>query len=638
MPPQPRKPVRPVAIGTLTVLVAALGVAGFAFLALPFLEGPPLSDPVVAREETALPEYRETGGYLLVCPSSAEDFAERNEGVEYNQRIVNERLWEDECPSDGHASLGEAIAAVEEGAWRILVLPGHYSADQTIAVDHTTPGLQIEGLGDGPEDVQIAAGSGVGSVMEVSSPDQVYLTGFTLSGGAEDGLVVSGARGTVVDGVAATGNGVNGFAVHGDGVDVRDCRAEDNGNVGIALQAAVGAVEGCESSGNRVGMRVNGDVDLTVTGNRLHGNVTGLLVAGSNGSTALEATGNAIYDNNADHRAEPGSDACTPELTEPGPGSDSSSSSGGVLCADLAAPAGVGVAIAGGRGNYFWGNHIWGQRSYAIAVWSPLAEPAMGNRFEDNTLGIRDDGQRARNRHDLWWDGAGEANCFTEPTALHTAPAAMPDCADAGSDRVVGDPMRTFKTWHCGPGGLAGGIVPDSCDWFGARQTERLEFQVGVLFAASLLFLTGAGWFAAARSPAPPPGGAMSFSAMATAAGALLMVLATWSGRADYEALAIGLWGVGWLLAGRSWSSAGLRALGAATSLIGALALVDSIDRGVWIIPAIPFSPAWTWLILLPLWVILAFAAIVKRHPQLYEGPEVERTPATAPARDSFDW
>jgi hypothetical protein len=125
---------------------------------------------------------------------------------------------------------------------------------------------------------------------------------------------------------------------------------------------------------------------------------------------------------------------------------------------------------------------------------------------------------------------------------------------------------------------------------------------------------------------------------MATGAGGLLLVLAVWSGRADYEALAIGLWGFGWLLAGRSWRQCGMAFFGLFTSLIGAVAVLDAVDRAVWTLPFVPVSPAWAWVALLPLWTLAALSLAFGPRRREEERPVVERTPVTAPPNDRWDW
>ncbi|WP_155830078.1 right-handed parallel beta-helix repeat-containing protein [Glycomyces tenuis] len=585
-----------------------------------------------AAQGAEAPEHRGDGPYLLVCGDDAEAFAERNDQVAYNQRIVNERLFE-ECLDTGHRDLAAALEAVEEPGTRIQILPGRYAFEETVVVDGAED-LQIEGLGDSPDDVHLSVRYVAEAVIEARDSTGLYFKGFTVGQSLGAGLVVSGAEGAAVDGVKAVHNGGDGLRVS-DSTAVRlsGCAASGNDGAGIAVDDTDAEVTGCESAENLIGLREGGGGEVVLESNRLHDNTTGLVVTETSEGHRLEASGNSVFDNNADHYANLTNGHCDVEATQ------RDWSSGG-RCPAEAAPVGVGVLIAGGNDTAFTGNHIWGQETAAVMVWG---EPGAGdaashrNRFEDNELGYRDDGRRFRNRLDLWWDGKGDGNCFAEPTAWHTTPAVMPSCEDPGPGRILAEPLKAFKVWHCGTDAIGDG-VPAGCDWFGAKFTDRIEAQAAVAFAAGLLFLTGAGWFGAARAPEPPPPMSMTFSAIATCLGALLLVLASWSGRSDYEALAIGLWGFGWILAGRSWFSSGLGAFGGFTALIGGLAVIDAVDRGVWIVPVLPVSPGWMWLVLLPLWVLLALGAVFRRRPRADARPPVERTPATVPPRDRFDW
>ncbi|WP_100447582.1 right-handed parallel beta-helix repeat-containing protein [Glycomyces xiaoerkulensis] len=616
MPPFYRKSLPPAALCALVAgTAAAIGAPAHA-------------------QETESPEYRDEGPYLLVCIDDEEDFTARNEEVGYNRRLRNERLFA-ECQDDGYESLADALAAEPGPESRILVLPGRYTVEETITVDGAED-LQIEGLGDGPADVQFAAGYAAESVITSDDSTGLYLKGFTVLQARGNGLELTGAEGATVEGVAGTRNGGHGLRIDDSaGVRMADCGATQNDGAGIAIEDVAAEIEGCESNGNHIGLLDTGRSRAFLTSNRLHDNTTGLVVTESAGDHHLEARSNAIFDNNADHYGRLDGAACTGPLEE-------RDWSTGLLCPSRTFPSGVGVLVAQSSGTLFAGNHLWGQHTAAAMVWG---DPDIGeagadrNRFEGNTFGFRDDGRRDRNRSDLWWDGQGEGNCFSEPGVLHTSPAVMPGCdSGPGPDRLAADPVKTYKVGQCGIGPLDGGAPPAGCDWFGAQFTDRLEFQSAVVFAAALLFLTGTGWFGAARSANPPPPMSMTFSAIATGFAALLMVLAAWSGRADYEALAIGLWGLGWLLAGRSWFAAGLTAFGGFTCLIGGLAVLDAIDRGMWIIPVMPFSPAWLWLLPLPLWVLLALTAVFRRRPKEPEAPAVERTPATIPVYNRFDW
>ncbi|MFC3493423.1 right-handed parallel beta-helix repeat-containing protein [Glycomyces rhizosphaerae] len=633
MPPAPHAERRLAAAAFAAVAFLALGAAAFIGGIVADSRAPSGLFDLVQWGPGAPPEYRDSGPTLLVCTGDAENFTAHNEGVNYNQRIENERTYED-CLAGGHRDLASAIAAAEPGA-RILILPGRYATDEPILIDGGAD-LQIEGLGDTPEDVLLTARFAADTVLEARDASMLYLKGFTVGQARENGLLLSGVEGAAVESVAAVQSGAYGLRVaDSPTVSLTGCRAEAADTAGIAIEDSTATVDACEATGNLVGIHASGDHDITLTANRVHGNTTGIVVTGAFEKGPLSAEANRLYDNNTDHYANLGTAACTD-----GPAARAWDEA--ILCPGLTVPSGVGILVAGGVNGTYEANRIWNQQTAAIAIWgTPGLQDGLGsdgNRFADDTFGLRDDGQRQRNRLDLWWDGIGADNCFEEPNLGRTSPAVLPGCGVVDqTSRVYGDPLRALKHWQCGIGDASAG-VPEGCDWFGARFTDRIEFRAAVVFAASLLFLTGAGWLAAARAAEPPRAGRMTFSAMATGAGGLLLVLAVWSGRADYEALAIGLWGLGWLLAGRSWFHCGMRVLGSFTGLIGALAVLDAVDRAVWTIAPLPLSPAWFWLALLPLWTLLALSLAFGPRRGEEDPPPVERTPVTAPSHDRFDW
>jgi hypothetical protein len=577
------------------------------------------------------PAYRDTGPDLLVCPEDPADFAERNGDVNYNRRIENERRYED-CAAAGHHDLAAAIAEAAPGS-TIGILPGQYTADETVVIDGTAD-LQIEGLGDSPEDVLLTARFAADTVLEARGAAMLYLKGFTVGQAHEHGLLLTDVQGAVIESVAAVQSGGYGLRItDSPTVTLTDCRAEAADTAGISIEDTTATVHGCEATGNLIGLRATGAHPVAITENRLHGNTTGLLVTGTARDGAVHAEANVVHDNNADHYANLGTAACDGDLAV-------RAWADGILCPDHTVPSGVGILVADAVNGRYEANRLWNHQTAAVAVWGSPGLDAPGsdqNRFADNVFGVRDDGQQQRNRLDLSWDGIGADNCFQEPGTFRTAPHVLPGCGMVDqTSRVLGDPLRAFKIRQCGLG--PADPLPAGCDWLGASFTDRLEFQAAVVFAAALLFLTGAGWLGAARAPNPPRAGQMTFSAIATGAGGLLLVIAVWSGRADYEALALGLWGSGWLLAGRSWYRCGVPFFGSFTALIGAAAVLDAIDRAVWTIAPLPLSPAWFWLALLPLWTLLVLAVAFGPRIREEEPRLVERTPVTAPARDRFDW
>ncbi|WP_091032281.1 right-handed parallel beta-helix repeat-containing protein [Glycomyces harbinensis] len=618
--PERRLPVLAFTTAVLAALVATCYLGGLA-------SEPRLAEPLPPGASDAQPPaYRETGPRILVCPADADAFAERNQEVDYLRRIENERLYED-CTATGHHDLLSALDAASPGD-RIDILPGHYPLERTAQIGADLTDLQIEGLGDGPEDVTLSGRFALDTVMDAAGAN-LYLKGFTLAQAGDTALRLT-AAGATVDQVAAFQSGNLGLHVSdATGVLLTGCRADAVDTAGIDVLSSEVAVQDCEVTGSTAGIALHGPGTVAdVSGNRLHGNSTGLAVHDTGDRSAITAGANLLYDNNTDHFSGRGACANGPDVRD---------WTDGALCPDHAYPSGVGLLLADADGVEATGNRIWNQHTAAVAAWGAPGPAGGGNRntVADNDFGVREDGQRQRNRLDVWWDGTGAENCFDEPGAYRTAPAVLPGC-DAAATRILGDPLRTAKAWHCGLG--AASDVPGDCDWFGAQFTDRLEFRVAVAFAAVLLFLTATGWLAAARSLDPPRAGQMTFSALSTGAGGLLFVVAVWSGRADYEALAIGLWGFGWFLAGQSWRRSGRPVFGTFTALVGLLAVLDAVDRGVWTVPVVPLAPAWLWLAALPLWTLLALAAVSASRPREPEPPQVERTPVTAPPHDRFDW
>ncbi|GAA1689203.1 hypothetical protein GCM10009830_41000 [Glycomyces endophyticus] len=577
------------------------------------------------------PAYRDDGDLLLVCTADTEDFTERNAGVNYNERIGNERLQED-CLADGYRDLPTALADAAPGT-RIQILPGHYTVDTAIVVD--LPDLQIEGLGDSPDDIQITARFTAATVLTAHAASGLYLKGIAFGQARDAALRLTAVESAALVEVGAfQSDGAGLHIADSTGVALTDCRADTADTAGILIENSGADVTGCEATANTAGLEIRGTATTaTATANRLHGNTTGLVITDTGPTAAVTATQNILYGNNTDHYHRLGTAAC---------GDDPAARdwADGVLCPDRTYPSGVGILVADATGTTVTANRIWNQETAAVTAWgTPGHDPGLGgdrNTFTDNVYGEREDGARHRNRLDLWWDGTGVANCFDEPGTHRTTPAALPPCDGTDAARILGDPLRTLKARECGL--QSTDDLSATCDWLGAQFTDRLEFQTAVAFAAALLFLAGAGWLAAARSPNPPRAGAMTFSAIATGCGALLFVLAVWSGRADYEALAVALWALGWLLAGRSWYRSGLRFLGGFTLAIGALALLDAVDRGVATLAPMPVAPAWLWIGLLPLWTLVALGAAFgpRRTPE--PPTQIERTPVTAPANDRWDW
>ncbi|QSB05604.1 right-handed parallel beta-helix repeat-containing protein [Natronoglycomyces albus] len=595
------------------------------------------------------PEYRDEGNYLLVCLDDETEFNERNAELDYNQAFRNQELY-GQCQEDGFSEPHEALDAASDGD-RIMILPGRYTLPDPLLIEGLND-IQLEGMGSAAHHIILDARFGLEEGLVVTDSSGTYLANLTVQNSLHTGVRFVNTDTFTLDRVHARYNGAVGleFRDVSDG-KVTACLANGNPFAGVHATGTTSSegqdwgleVHGCEINDNLVGFSATGKGEVLLRDNFLHRNSTGLLAR----STApddhrLHAEGNLIGENNSDFYQYLGADECSQALEER-PWHDK------VLCPVDSVPVGVGVLIAGSNHNTITGNRLWGHHDAAAMLWwhphmlfsefSPRgqSETSHHNAFVDNEMGRRADGMRVPNTRDFWWDGQGSDNCF-QNGSRHPIPSALPGCSDlVGPDRLLGDPIRLAKLMHCSTSDPAGGTLAGGCDWFTASGSERIEFRVAVAFVALVLVLTGAGWIASVRTNRPPAAGSMMFASLAVVGGAILMLLASWSERADYEALSLGLIAGGWAMSGLAWQRAGRYAIGAMTVILAAVMGFDALDRGVWMLPWIPVSPTWVWLLLFPLWAVMIVVAMWTR-PRA-DRREEEEAPLPLPhEHNRFDW
>nr|BFF22410.1 hypothetical protein GCM10025732_03750 [Glycomyces mayteni] len=419
-PRQPRSDRRLAALafmtGILAVLVFTCYVGGTATESR--LDEP---DPFPAVPAPEAPAYRDDGPLLLVCTDDAEDFAERNEGVVYSERIANERL-QDDCLADGFRDLPAAVAAAEPDT-RIQILPGHYTVDAAIVVE--TEHLQIEGVGDSPDDVQVSAHFAADTVLTAHAASGLYVKGVSFGQARGAALRLTAVESATLDEVGAfQSDGAGIHVADSSGVEVRDCRAEAADTAGVLIENSHADVIGCEATGNGAGIEIRGtETTASAVGNRLHDNTTGLVVADSGPAADIAVTDNTVYGNNTDHYALLGTAACETDAAE-------RDWTGGDLCPDRTYPSGVGILAANGTGTAVTENRIWNQQTAGIAAWGA----------PDRTRGSAATGTRsARTRTESARTAPGTA---TASTCGGTGPAPRPASTS---------PARTAPPPRCSP-------------------------------------------------------------------------------------------------------------------------------------------------------------------------------------------
>lgn len=367
-----------------------------------------------------VPEHRDTGPFLVVCkPDTLLRVAEYPADL----RAYNEDLFS-VCQTEGFSHIQEAIDAVSAPGTRILVQPGVYQEEPSLAApteacaaladkklleydeqvqcphlqnliailgddpddsDHACRDerlcrLQVEGTGFLPGDVRIDGAWNKLNVIRADRADGVYFKNFLVQRSEFNSLYVLETDGFVVDQVVARWNleyGFLAFAVdHGLFVD---CEGYGNGDAGIYpgsasdLKGVRHAIEitGCRSHHNMAGYSGTAGNSVYVHDNDFHDNAIGVvmdsLFPGHPGlpQDSGRFVDNRIWSNNENHYDNfVGDDApCYRPLPEIG-------IEEGVVCPTAPVPVGSGFMVAGGNANLFAGNQIWDNWRYAYVLFA----------------------------------------------------------------------------------------------------------------------------------------------------------------------------------------------------------------------------------------------------------------------------
>src|SRR5262245_55664589 len=100
-----------------------------------------IATPAAAHEERptrtldgtgSVPVYRQDGPTILVCKTDKADFDKRISGFPAELKAENERLWQ-QCQTDGHRHLQEAVDAAKLPGTNIKILPGVYLEEPSLA-------------------------------------------------------------------------------------------------------------------------------------------------------------------------------------------------------------------------------------------------------------------------------------------------------------------------------------------------------------------------------------------------------------------------------------------------------------------------------------------------------------------------
>ncbi|MFJ7495290.1 right-handed parallel beta-helix repeat-containing protein [Streptomyces sp. NPDC097727] len=658
----------------LLVVLAALAVA---LLAAPAAQAHE-ERPVTLPDGTgSVPVYRSGEPDLLVCKSDRADFERRISGFAEGLRARNLQLF-DRCLKSGYRHLQQAVDAVGRSGMNIAILPGLYEEEpslpepagecthlkapnsqlgyqilsyaqqtqcphnQNLVAILGKKNLQIEGTGAERTDVVIDAKYQKLNAIRADGSDGIYFKNFTAQRTTFNSLYVLAQDGFVIDSVLTRWNDEYGFLTFASDHGLyKNCESYGNGDSGIYPGSASDIndgygyevprysieITGCRSHHNMVGYSGTAGDSVYVHDNEFDHNMGGASMdsafPGHPGLPQNHARfeRNLIHDNNADYYPYVADGTCAKPPVDRG-------YEDGVVCPQISMPPGSGIITAGGNWNLYENNWIYGQQRTAFfltavpafirgeSALSKQADTSHHNRYAGNHLGTDKAGNSRPNRTDVFWDGQGDGNCWQSDTGP-SSPRTLPTCGSkrgavsGRTDRLVGEPVKLAQLLVCADYNVQARRLPAGCDWYGARGIERIEVQVTLAIAVVLALVGGVLWWRRLRGS-----GLATALTVLGAIGLGLDVAGSTTGPAStyVPALALlltGVWwtGIGLVLRGeRSW-------LGWTTVVLGALTLLDAVDKAVFMIPWIPLSPAWVRGLLGLIWVVWAVVAAA-RHSE----------------------
>ncbi len=614
-----------------------------------------------------VPTYRTTGPTLLVCKTDAADFDARIASFDPALKAENQALFGQcqlEGYRDLQAAVnavrtpGVTIKVLPGLYQELPSLPDPFGDCASLRADRARLGyqilsweqqnqcpnnqnlvaifsktdLQIEGTGATPTDVMFDAQFKRLNALRADRSNGIYIKNIAAERTTFNAFYIMETDGFVLDTCLGRWNDEYGFLTFADDHGLyTNCEAYGNGDSGIYPGAAhnINVDEGftpsryaievanCYSHHNALGYSGTAGDSVWAHDNVFTHNTTGVatdsLFPGHPGLPQNHAKfeHNVIADNNSDYYGYVRDGTCYRSSIARGYES-------GVVCPSVGVPTGTGVITAGGDwdiwvNNWVYGNHYAG----FILTWAPgfvrgattwaeQFDTSHHNRYLGNSMGKPQHGTQSPNGIDFWWDGQGTDNCWQSSRPSGTEPFAVPTCGSGwsivgpGTARYVSEPMKLITLLNCARYSLANHTVPSDCQWFGARFFSRLEVQIsageGLL---TLLLIALLLW-----RPLFPPSALSVVGANLGVAGAAIGVVG-----AIYEATP---WcGIGFALLGGWWLATGidLRArgrfliLGVVTIVLAAFAFLCAIDRTLWILPWIPFSPSYLRLLLEFVWI-----------------------------------
>lgn len=632
----------------------------------------------------SVPVYRAAGPHLVVCKDDAVDFEKRVASFPDSLRERNRTLYA-ECLRSGFRDLQAAVDAVTASGMAILVLPGTYleepslagqpadcyrlsapvklgyqilSYEQQKACPHQQnlvgifgiKDLQIEGTGASPADVVFDAQFQKLNVIRGDRTDGLYLRNFTAQRSTFNAVYVLEADGFAVDRVVGRWNTEYGFlSFASDHGLFTGCAAYGNGDSGIypggtsdinrgrAFDVPRYAIEvtGCHSHDNTLGYSGTGGDSAWVHDNEFDHNMGGAsmdsLFPNHPGLPQNHALfeHNLIHSNNSNYYPYVANGTCARPYPTRG-------IEKGVVCPAVPVPVGSGILVIGGNYDVFRQNWVYDNwRVGFVQVWVPglvredyrwsaLEETSNFNRYQQNHMGSSATGARLPNGLDYFWDGQGVGSCWEKQQSVTTEPIAIPDCPAGGQNRVLADPNKLLLFVDCSGYDLSSRTLPAGCDWFATPgRPGVLAASITTQSALPVVQLIALLLvFGRLLRNRRRPGVLAWVPVAAGGIGSTLLLVASVEEFWYLSAPGVALLGAGWLGIARLMPS---RRLVILTLALGVVALLEAVDSGLHLLP-LPIGPVWVRLLVETAWI--AWTMIVLFRPAVTSGARVPLGPA----------
>jgi hypothetical protein len=239
-------------------------------------------------------------------------------------------------------------------------------------------------------------------------------------------------------------------------------------------------------------------------------------------------------------------------------------------------------------------------------------------------MGIDPSGEHLPNGLDFFWDGQGTGNCWQTAGKDAVEPLTLPSCPGGTPNRLIADPNKLVLFADCAGYDLGSRTLPAGCDWFFTPQrpgalATTITVQVifpSIQFVALLLVFA----LLVRRSRRPAVLGVVV--GLMGGLGSALLLISSIDEFYFLAPLGIAVLGIAWIGASRLVAS---RRLAALSLMLGAVALLEAVDSGLFLLPS-PIGPVWIRVLLEAVWIVwtgatLFRAARTARQPAPAGGP-----------------